>query len=51
MVICLIIIGKQSDSIAEYLSDKQAQAEKSRPDRKPLETFIHHNTFAREEEL
>ena len=45
MVITLIIIGKHSDSLPEYLSEKQVKAEKERPARKSLETFIHHNQF------
>ncbi len=50
MVISLIIVGKHNDTIADYLSEKQIQAEKTRPSRKPLETFIHHNTFDAEED-
>jgi nitroreductase len=44
-IITLIIVGKHSDSIPKYLSEKQIEEEKQRPSRKPLETFIHHNTF------
>lgn len=45
MVITIIIIGKHRETISPYLSEKQKQAEKQRPPRKPLETFIHHNSF------
>jgi len=48
-IITLIIVGKHSENIPEYLSEKQIDAEKKRPERKPLETFIHHNTFGDEE--
>lgn len=51
MVITLIIVGKHSNTISNSLSEKQIQAERERPDRKPLETFIHHNTFAPKEAL
>ena len=44
-VITLIIIGKRNETISPLLSEKQIQAEKLRPLRKPLETFIHHNSF------
>ncbi len=50
MVITLIIVGKHKKHIPGYLSEKQVNAEKIRPSRKPLETFIHHNTFDAEEE-
>jgi len=45
MVITLIIIGKHSGNIPEFLSEKQVESEKNRPTRKTLETFIHHNIF------
>jgi hypothetical protein len=45
----LIIVGKHDDGIPEYLSEKQVEAEKHRPARKPLESFIHHNSFVEEE--
>jgi len=44
-VITLIIIGKKNEKISHLLSEKQIQAEQTRPERKPLETFIHHNSF------
>lgn len=45
MVITLIVIGKHEKINGNYLSEKQVKAEKTRPLRKPLESFIHHNTF------
>jgi nitroreductase len=49
MVIALIIVGKHNQTIPDYLSEKQVEAEKMRPPRKSLETFIHHNIFVNEE--
>ena len=49
MVITLIIVGKHDNNIPKYLSEKQVKAEKQRPPRIPLETFIHHNSFGDEE--
>ena len=48
-VITLIIVGKHNENIPDYLSEKQVEAEKKRPERKPLETFIHHNIFGDKE--
>jgi len=44
-VIALIIIGRKNDAISSLLSDKQILAEHKQPERKALETFIHHNSF------
>jgi nitroreductase len=45
MVISLVIIGKHSEIIPPFLSKKQIEAERKRPLRKPLKSFIHHNMF------
>ncbi|MBU1026966.1 MAG: nitroreductase family protein [Candidatus Margulisbacteria bacterium] len=44
-VITLVIVGKHSDKIGKLLSEKQAEAEKDRPARKPLKDFIHLNKY------
>lgn len=41
-VITLVICGKHTNTIQPELSEKQAEAEKSRPERKPLEEFVYH---------
>ena len=49
-IITLIIVGKHNKNISSSLSEKQKEAEKTRPARNTLETFIHHNTFEAEED-
>jgi nitroreductase len=44
-VITLIIVGKHAETISPVLSEKQAKAEKKRPQRKPLGEFIFYNKF------
>ena len=44
-VITLIIVGKHSAMISPLLSSKQAEWEKTRPERFPLEKFVHRNTY------
>ncbi len=44
-VITLVIFGKHMDSISPILSEKQLKLEKVRPERKPLEEFIHLNRY------
>ncbi len=44
-VITLINVGKKSDVISEFLSEKQAALEKERPERKPLEEFVYKNRY------
>ncbi|KPK72393.1 nitroreductase [candidate division WOR_3 bacterium SM23_60] len=44
-VITLVIVGKHSDTVSPVLSDKQIQAEKKRPERKPLQSFVHIDTY------
>lgn len=39
-VITLVIVGKQSKTISPVLSDKQVEAERTRPDRLPLEKIL-----------
>ncbi len=48
-VITLVIVGKHSQNIGPLLSEKQAEIEKKRPERLPLERFIFHNVFSEEE--
>lgn len=38
-VITLVNVGKQSDTITELLSETQAETEKTRPSRRPIEEF------------
>lgn len=44
-VISLIIVGRRADAVSPVLSEKQASAEKKRPDRIPCDEFIHRNRF------
>ncbi len=44
-VIALVIIGKHSDTLSTVLSEKQIQAEKERPERKPLQDFVHMDRY------
>jgi nitroreductase len=44
-VITLIIVGKHSEEISPELSEKQVEWEKERPERSPLEKFVHFNRF------
>ena len=43
-VITLVICGKHANTIQPELSEKQAEAEMTRPDRKPLTEFVYHQT-------
>ncbi|MFX0169512.1 MAG: nitroreductase family protein [Candidatus Hodarchaeota archaeon] len=40
IVITLVIIGKHADTISELLTEKQAETEYKRPNRKPVDEFI-----------
>jgi len=42
-VITLVNVGKHSESIGPLLSEKQAESEKERPERLPLEEFAYLN--------
>ena len=44
-VITLIIMGKHSEKINPVLSEKQIEAEKKRPERKPLSEFVSLNRY------
>jgi nitroreductase len=44
-VIALVIVGKKSDEISGVLSEKQIEAEKERPERKPIKNFVYHNKY------
>jgi nitroreductase len=44
-VIALIIVGKHSETISPLLTEKQAEAEKKRPERLPLEKFAYVDVF------
>ena len=44
-VVTLINVGKHSDQINPVLSEMQVKNEKERPERQPLEKFIHLNGF------
>jgi nitroreductase len=44
-VITLVIVGKHSDAISPVLSEKQIEAEKTRPERLPLEKFVYRNRY------
>jgi nitroreductase len=45
LVITLVIVGKKTDNIHEFLSDDQAEKEKNRPPRKKLVEYIYHNVY------
>ncbi len=44
-VITLVIVGKHSKNIKPILSDKQKQAEKTRPERKSFDEFVYINEY------
>lgn len=44
-VITLIIVGKHADAISPVLSEKQIAAEKTRPKRKKIDSFVFRNRF------
>ncbi|HID62754.1 MAG TPA: nitroreductase [Anaerolineae bacterium] len=44
-LITLVIVGKHSETISPLLSEKQAESEKKRPERLPLEEFAYVNRF------
>ena len=48
-LITLVIVGKHAETISPLLTQKQAEAEKQRPERLPLEKFIFTNTFGSQE--
>jgi len=41
----LVIVGKRSETISPFLSEKQIEREKKRPERLPLEKFAYMNHF------
>ncbi|MGD9345415.1 MAG: nitroreductase family protein [Candidatus Aminicenantes bacterium] len=45
-VITLIIVGKHAESISPALSEGQIEAEKHRPQRKPLDEFVFTNKYS-----
>jgi len=45
-VITLVIVGKHSDKPGQLLSEKQAEVEKTRPERMPVEKFIYINRYS-----
>jgi len=48
-LITLVMVGKHSETIGPLLTEKQAEAEKERPERLPLEKFVYVNTFRSQE--
>jgi len=46
-VITLIIVGRHSEQINPVLSEKQVEAERTRPERMPLERFVYFNRFTK----
>lgn len=44
-VLTLVIVGKKDPEINELLSESQAETEKRRPERLPLEKIIYHNRY------
>lgn len=45
-VITLVIVGKHADTISPLLSEKQIAAEKARPERMPVDRFVHRNKYS-----
>jgi nitroreductase len=45
-VITLVLVGKHADDIKPSLSAEQAAVEAERPERKPLEEFVHVNGYS-----
>ncbi|MEX2738039.1 MAG: nitroreductase family protein [Candidatus Wukongarchaeota archaeon] len=48
LLITFVIVGKKSENIKPNLTEKQAQIEKQRPERKSLEKIAHTNTYKEE---
>ena len=48
MIITLVIIGARSDTVSTVLSEKQREAERKRPQRKPFDEIARVNTYAEE---
>jgi len=46
-VITLIIVGRHSEQINPVLSEIQVEAERTRPERMPLEKFVYFNRFTK----
>lgn len=44
-VITLVIVGTRDEALSPVLSEKQIQAEKERPERKPLQDFVYINRY------
>jgi len=44
-VIALVVIGKKRANLRSELSEKQREAEKNRPERKPIEEVINYNQY------
>jgi len=45
-IIALIIIGKHSSNVKPWLTPKQVEAERQRPERQPFEKFVYINTYS-----
>lgn len=45
-VIALIIVGKHAEGASSMLSEKQADGEKARPARLPIDKIVHHNIYS-----
>lgn len=50
-LITLIVVGKYSETISPFLTEKQAESERKRPKRLSLENFVHLNSFKVENEI
>ena len=46
-LITLVMVGRHSADISPALSEKQIESEKNRPERLPLEGFVHLNRYTR----
>lgn len=44
-VIALVIVGKHSKEINDFMSEKQIKDEQKRPERKSIDDFIYHNKY------
>lgn len=44
-LITLVIVGRHSEEPTEFMTDKQIEIERERPERKELDEFVYHNKY------
>jgi len=45
IIIALVIFGKHTDKLPDFFSEKQKEAERKRPPRKPIDEIVYLNTY------